>query len=268
MGPTGTGKTYSIATLLQSGLEVFVIITEPNGLDTLLDAVEKKNLDLEKLHWRYVAPAPMDWKALSSMAKTINELSYEDIASLKSGIDKKSNQQFIELLKTLADFKDERTGESFGDVTTWGDDRALVIDSLSGINMMAMNLTIGQKPAAHQGEWGVMMRLIEELINQVVSKVNCFFVLTAHVDREPNEVSGGTQITVGTLGRKLAPKLPRFFSEVVKTRRGKTGEEFKWSTFEQGADLKNRALPIGDSLEPSFQPLVTAHRRRKASAAK
>ena len=40
----------------------------------------------------------------------------------------------------MNDFTCDRCGESFGDVSTWNTDRAIVVDSLSGLNIMAMDL--------------------------------------------------------------------------------------------------------------------------------
>jgi len=57
-----------------------------------------------------------------------------------------------------------------------------------------------------------------------------------------------------TLGRKLAPKLPRFFSDVVYA--DKTGSKFTWSTMALGADLKARNLPTADGLAPDFGPII------------
>ena len=53
-GTTGTGKTHSIRTLVESGIETFVLFTEP-GMEVLAD------LPPEKLHWHYVAPAAPDF---------------------------------------------------------------------------------------------------------------------------------------------------------------------------------------------------------------
>ena len=50
-GSPGSGKTTSIVTLLKAGIETFVIITEANGLDSLLDAVERTDAPIDKLHW-------------------------------------------------------------------------------------------------------------------------------------------------------------------------------------------------------------------------
>jgi hypothetical protein len=264
MGPSGTGKTYSVPTLLAAGLEVFVLITEPNGLDTLLDSCRVRKLDTARLHWHYVEPASPGWTAMTQMAQTVSSMGYDDITKIKSGVGKGETRQFIEVLKSLANFIDDKDGQSYGDVTAFPADRALVVDSLSGLNLMAMDLTIGMKPAAHQGEWGVAMNLEEKLILQLTSQLKCYFVLIAHVDKELNEITGAQQIMAAALGRKLAPRLQRFFSEVVLTKRGKDGAAFQWSTSDTLADLKNRALPISDSLPPSFEVVVKAHQSRLA----
>jgi len=68
-GDAGAGKTWSLATLIEAGLEVFVLTTEPNGMDSLLDAVATKKLPLSKLHWHAVSPASPGWDGLIEVAK-------------------------------------------------------------------------------------------------------------------------------------------------------------------------------------------------------
>jgi hypothetical protein len=206
---------------------------------------------------------------MEDMVKTIGSYGYEDIQKIKSGVGKTETRiPAMKLLKTLGDFHCERTNTSYGDTSTWGDDRALIFDSLSGLNLLSMSLTIGYKPAAHQGEWGVAMNFVEQLILKMSSDRNCFFTMTSHIEREMNEITGVTQVMAATLGRKLAPKIPRFFSEVVLAKRaiadGKAS--FTWSTLDPSTELKNRALPISSSLVPSYVPIVTAFRNRKSLA--
>lgn len=265
IGPSGTGKTYSLSTILEAGLELFVVITEPNGLDTLLDAVNKKGLDVNKLHWRYIEPATPGWDALGGMAKQINMMGYDDLSKLKSGINKRECTQMMQLLEALHSFECDHCGQNFGDVSHFDTSRALAIDSLSGLNVMAMDLTIGMKPTAHQGEWGVAMNLEEKLILQLTSSLKCMFVLTGHVDKEPDLISGAQIVTASALGRKLAPKLGRFFSEVVMTKRGKDSKSFVWSTADVGADLKVRGLEFSDQLSPSFGAVWKFHEERMKS---
>jgi hypothetical protein len=266
MGPPGCGKTTVLATLAKAGLEVFVIVTEPNGVESLIDAWDRMGLPIDKLHWATVSPSPAGWKAMEEMGRMINSMSYKDLSETKQGIAKSEMKQFPKLLSLFQNFVDERTGESFGDVTTWDSTRALAVDSLSGLNLIVMQHTVGYKPSPHQGEWGIAMNSLEMLLLKLTADVKCFFILTAHIDKEPNELTGGTTIYASALGRKLAPKIPRFFSEVILARR--SAEGFTWSTASNDADLKNRALPVSSKLVPDFTPIVDAYKRRVATSMK
>lgn len=263
MGAPGTGKTTSLATLVAAGLETFAVLTDPGGDESLLDAMDRLGLDRGKLHYAYLAPAAPKWADLTDMARKINTMSYEDISKLKSGVAKTGYTQFLQLLSLLANFKCDCCGKEWGAVDAWGAERALALDSFSGINTMIWNMTVGAKPAAHQGEWGVAMNASERFLDKLTADLKCFLVLTAHVDREVDEVMGGTKIMVSALGRKLAPKIPRNFSDVVQPYR--EGDKFWWTTVATGTDLKARNLPLRDKLEPSFVQIVEAWRKRNKS---
>ena len=265
-GEPGAGKTTSLATLGHAGLELFVVITEPGGEASLIDGCERYKVSLDRVHWHYIPPATTPWSSLTAMAKKINTQTYEDLAGLKSGIEKMKFQQFIELLSVLSNFKCDRTGEEYGAVDTWGPERALAIDSLTGISIMAWNLTVGLKPTAHMGEWGTAMNAIERLLEKLCSDLDCFFALTGHLDREVDEITQGTKLMVGTLGRKLAPKIPRLFDEsiLVRVKDGK----FLWTTSSNQAVVKSRSLELKAELPPTFAPIVKKyHERREAAEA-
>jgi hypothetical protein len=259
LGPPGSGKTFSISTLLEAGLEVFAIITEPNGLETLLDVVAAKKLDITKLHTASVAPTRPGIKMLQGLAGSIAVGTFESLSKMSPGAGRR-DAQMHKFLKLLEDFIDERTGESFGSPFDFGPDRAVVVDSLSGLNLMAWDLVVGEKPTAHQGEWGVAMNFLEKLLLTLTGDFKCPFVITGHVEREQDEITGGTKNMTSTLGRKLAPKIPRYFSEVIMCRRDGAG--YYWSTVEHNTDLKTRNLPLGDKIPPTFKPLIEAYRRR------
>jgi len=263
MGPAGSGKTTSLATLAKAGLEVFVIITEPTGVDSLLDAWDREKLNIDLLHYCVVAPASPGWQGLKDLGARINAMSYSDLANLKSGIGKEQMKQYPKLLANLENFHDDRTGKIYGDVTSWNSDRALVLDSLSGLSLIIMQHTVGFKPSPHQGEWGIAMSATEQLLLKLSSGCQCFFALIAHIEREPDEITGMTKVAVSTLGRKLAPRIPRYFSEVIRARKDAAGK-FLWSTIDAEADLKNRALPSSNNLPADFGPIVAAYKRRVA----
>lgn len=259
LGAPGSGKTYSISTLLEAGLEVFAIITEPNGLETLLDVIRAKGLDSSKLHVRSIAPSRPGVKVLQGLASTISRGNFETLSKM-SPSPGRQDAQMHQFLKALEDFVDDRTGESFGSPFNFGPGRAVVVDSLSGLNLMAWDLVVGEKPTAHQGEWGVAMNFLEKLLNTLCGDFHCPFIITGHIEREQDEITGGTKNMTSTLGRKLAPKIPRFFSEVIYCRR--ENASYYWSTVEHNTDLKTRNLPLGDKIPPSFKPLIEAYLHR------
>jgi AAA domain len=256
VGDSGTGKTYAFRSLPSLGITPFILATEPNIEDVLGD------IPCPKLHWHYIAPANPDWETLIDSAKKINTLPFKALADM-GDINKQKYNQFIQLLEALHDFKCDRCGEAFGDVSKWGPDRALGLDSLTGLNQMAMNLVVGSKPVKSMADWQIAMDNLERIVNKLTTDTKAWFILTAHLERETDEVTGGIQLMASTLGKKLAPKLPRFFSDVVQTVRA--GTAFKWSTATMNVALKARNLPIGDQLEPNFK-LLHANWKAKESA--
>lgn len=256
IGGTGTGKTHCIRTLVDAGLEVFCLFTEP-GMEVLADVPP------EKLHWNYIAPAAPAWADMIDSAKKINTMSLKVLSGLED-VNKRKYQQFFEMLEILSDFPCQRTGKRYGPVDNFGANRALVIDSLSGVNVMAMNLVVGSKPVKSIADWGMAMDNLERLITKLTVDVPCPVVVIAHSERETDEVTGGTTVMASTLGRKLAPKIPRFFSDVINVKR--EGAEFTWSTMTFGMDLKARNVPYGDKIPPTFKPIIAAWQKRNAEA--
>lgn len=255
-GTTGTGKTHSIRTLVEAGLEVFVLFTEP-GMEVLAD------LPADKLHWKYIAPAAPAFADMIASATKINTMSFEALTKLPD-INKRNYTEFIDVLTSLSNFTCDRTGEAFGSVDSWGPERVLVVDSLTGLSIMAMNLVAGSKPVKSMADWGVAIDNLERLITKLCVDTKCHFVLLAHLEREVDEVTGGTSLMASTLGRKLAPKLPRFFSDVVQAKRNV--DKFVWSTAASNVDLKARNLPISDTISPDFGLILTSWRKHQPKA--
>lgn len=252
IGGTGSGKTYSLRTLLDAGITPFILFTEP-GQEVLSD------LPADKCHWAYIAPVQTTLDSIIDRATKVAQLSLESLAKMVDSTRSVDNR-FLKMVQMLNNFKCDRTGESFGPVASWGQDRALVIDSLSGLSLAAMANVIGNKPVASMADWGMAQSQLEQVINWCCMSTQAHFVMIAHAEREVDEVMGGQQIMASTLGRKLAPKLPRFFSDVILAKR--EGTKFSWNTATANADLKARNLPIADGQEASFAPLIRLWKRR------
>lgn len=257
LGASGSGKTYSILTLLESGLEVFGLFTE-NSMETLFkEKRSRTDLDWSKFHYTYISPANPSFAALEDNAYKINTMAFDALSKL-SGLNKKDYGQFLQVVAACANFKDDRTGEEFGSVDSWGPDRVLVLDSLSGLNIMAMDLVVGGKPTKSMADWGVAMDNLHRIIQKLTLSTRCHFVMTAHIEPERDEVTGRITNMPSTLGKKLPPLLPRFFSEVVLAE--KQGDRFTWSTASANVATKNRWLPLAEDIPPSFVPLITSWR--------
>jgi hypothetical protein len=264
LGDPGSGKTDSLPTVIPAGLELFVIITEPGGVESLLDSCDRRKIPIDKLHWKVISPTAPGLKALHDIGVIVKALSYKDLAEVKQGVGKSEMKGWEEILANMANFHCDRTNRNYGDVTDWSDDRALAFDSMSGLNLICMHHVVGHKTTPHQGEWGTAMGMEEQLVLKFTSDCRCLFILTGHIDREFDTVLGATRLAPAALGSKLGPRIPRFFSEVVRARR--EGTSFFWSTADIDIALKNRALPISSKIVPDFAPIIEVYRRRKIQA--
>lgn len=265
IGPYGSGKTHSLITLLEAGIEVFDVILEPNALDTILDQIRKhpKSAELmNKFHWTTVSVSSANWDQMRDTMKKIGAMHYDDLAKTFKDT-KKTSAYITDLLDAVNNFHCERTGDYFGDVATWDDNRALVLDGLSGINRIARLTAVGGKPTPAMGEWGVMMNIEDAFLYKLCSECWCYFVLIAHVNKFVDEISGTTSVQMRAVTNSLGQDIGKNFSEVVLAKRMK--DKFFWSTSENITDVKNRALPISDSLAPDFGQIVKVHEERKRS---
>lgn len=246
LGESGSGKTRSLITLIPVGITPFIVFTEPERA-VLADT------PCPRLHWMYVRPGISSWADLGSMLKTVNSLSNDALQKMP-GVDKHKHNQILDLVAALGNFKCSRCGESFGDVSTWHNDHAIVLDSLSGVNDLALSNTVGGKTVLTQPDWGVAMRSEETLIKMLCNIPEAMFILIAHMAMERDELSGRILKMPSALGRKVAPELPKNFSDVIAVIR--EGTEFRWSTAAPDTISAARNIGLSDKLPPDFGPLI------------
>jgi hypothetical protein len=253
MGPAGTGKTHSIGTLVDSGVEVFYLALEP-GLESLLGYYTDKGKPIpDNLHWHKLAAPKASFTDMIDNAKRINTMALDSLAKMADP--KRSNHnQFITFLEAMNSFPDDRTGDNFGCAQDWPPSRALVIDGMAGLCRAAMSLVVGGKPVRNQSDWGLAMDQVEKILQQITDSCQCMVVLIGHVERETDAVLGGVKISLSALGNKLSPKLTPMFSDVILTVR--EGSKFSWSTGSAMADTKTRNLPIAEGLAPDFGQII------------
>jgi len=250
MGPSGTGKTHSIGTLVDLGIEVFYLALK-SGMESLLGYWTDRGLEVpSNLHWHKLSAPTATFSDMIQNAKNINMLNLDALAKMTDP-NKSKHNQFIALLEALNNFPDDRTGEKYGPVNTWDQSRVLVADGATGISQCAMALVVGGKAVRNQSDWGIAQDQVEKLVRMLCDNCACHFVLLAHVERETDAVLGGVKLMISTLGKALAPKFPAMFSDVILTER--SGDKWTWNTASAMADVKTRNLPIKSDNSPDFK---------------
>lgn len=260
LGESGTGKTDSLGELASHVRKLFVIVTEPNGLEVLLDSFIRRKVPIDKLHFHVISPSRSNFEDMQKLAVTVSQSTHESLTKQHPG--NRQGAKFIDVMGIFHNFTCQRTGEVFGNLSTLGSDCAVAVDSLSGLSAMAWDVTMGTKLTAHPGEWGIAMKLIDKGLLSWTSNLKCFFVMTGHVEREVDEVTQSSKLMASTLGKKLAPNIPKFFSEVVRSYTD--ANQFHWSTSDPSMALKHRALPFGSKLPVSYKPIVEKYQQRLA----
>lgn len=255
MGPAGTGKTYDIGSLVDADpkLQVHVLFLEA-GSESLLGYWKDKGKEIPpNLTWQTLAAPKASFTEMLDSARLVNTMSLEALTKMADPNRSKHNR-FITLLEGLNSPKDERTGKDLPPVNEWGTDRVIVIDGMTGIGLAAMSLVIGGKPVRSQSDWGIAQDQVEKLLRMLTDGCRCHFVLLAHVERETDQVLGGTKLFVATLGKALTPKLAPMFSDVILTVR--EGTKWTWDTSNPMADVKGRNMPFAAGQTPDFKPLL------------
>jgi hypothetical protein len=263
-GPAGTGKTYALGTLADwaeaNGKEMFVLFTE-NGLESLLGYWTDRGLPVPKsLHWHSTITKPIALKSLMTAADNVGKLSYESITKMQDGNRGGANNAFHGILAACSDFPDDRTGQRFGSVDSWGVERVFAIDTLSELSNAAMKMVIGAKPTASMPDYGVAQNNLMNFLRLCTQGIACTFAITAHVSRETDEITGGVKLMTKSIGRALASEIPQLFSDVIYTVR--EGSNFYWDTAAANVDVKSRSLPIKAKQPPNFGAIMEKWKSR------
>jgi hypothetical protein len=268
-GEMGTGKTHSLQTLLApgTGIEKVIMMTNEAGFEDVVGHIPASKLD-----WIYVPVAEGSFDGLIQMAKIINTQKPDAIQAM-GGINRHMYPQFDQILGYCNNFVGQRTGQNYGPVFKFPNNWCLWYESISALTEIAKNCAIGDKPFMEMRDYQMVQTMIKKFLNHLVFSTKCLFVATAHLERETNETTGMSELMVSTVGRKLAPMIPRFFSDVIITDRidplgqqGTVRPDFTWATVKSGVRSKTRNLPWSTKLQPDFGPLLDNFRKRQAQA--
>lgn len=266
-GPAGTGKTHALGTLVDwaqaNGKQVYTLFTE-NGLETLLGYWSDRDLPVpDCLHYHSTLTKPISLVQLMKAADDAGKLSYEMLTKMSDPARGGANNAFHMILTACSNFPDDRTGKKFGSVDSWKSGDIFIIDSLSELAMAAFKMIVGAKPTASPSDYGVAQNNLMNFLRLLTQGCACTVVITAHVSRETDEITGGVKLMTKAIGKALANEIPQLFSDVIYTVR--EGTNFYWDTAAANVDVKSRNLPIAGKQRPDFALIMNKWTKRGAA---
>lgn len=208
LGNSGTGKTGSLGSLAAAGYRLFICDFD-NGLDILLDEKVVPVEARKNIYFRSLQDRPV---------KVGDKLIPRATA-------------WQEFMKVLGDWKEagpEGGGNapgpakstSLGNFTTWGPKDVLILDSLTFATQRAFDDALqlagrlGQR--AQIQDYGAALESIEAMLEMLYGDIcKCNVIMTAHLQMAGDELSGARKALPNVLGQKLAPKVPRFFNNMI-----------------------------------------------------
>lgn len=256
-GEAGTGKTYSLGTLVdwcaEHGKQAFYLDIE-NSLETLLGYWTDRGLKVpDCLHWHQVITAPVSLAQMVKGAKDTGDLSLELIAKSLDAA-RGQNNPFWKILTACSNFVDDRTGELFGPVDKFGTDKVFMLDSFTELSNAAAKMVIGSKPTMSLPDYGLAQNHLMNFLRLCTHGIPCTFVMTSHPVRDKDEISGAVRTTIKTVGTAIQPEIPPLFSDVIYAVR--EGDKFYWDTAAYGVVTKTRSLGYRSKIEPNFAQIM------------
>lgn len=260
LGEGGTGKTHSLGTLADwcqaHGKEMFVLFTE-NSLETLLGYWADRKQEVPAcLHWHQALTRGVSLGQLTKSAEDVGRFTYELLTKMQDNNRGGENNSFWKILSACSDFKDDRTGKTFGPVDKFGIDKVFALDSFTELGNAAGKMVIGSKPTMAPPEYGVAQNNVMNFLRLLTQGIPCTFAMTAHPTRDKDEISGAVKTTISTggIGTAIIPQIPPLFSDVIWTVR--EGADFYWDTSAYGVTTKTRSLGYKSKIKPDFGQIM------------
>lgn len=208
LGESGAGKTGLLGTLPPAGYRLFIADFD-NGLDILRDP-------------KVLAPEFHD--------KVFFKTFYDKSAIAAGRMTPQANG-FSDFTKAMGDWTED--GKSLGGIYTWTENDVFVIDSLTFLGNMIMNYVLqlagraGQKPQLQ--DFGAAVDTQESVIETLYNPaVRCNVIVTSHIQRQEDASMGGIQKGFpSAIGKKLPPKIGRYFNSVIQIRKSGMGANVK-----------------------------------------
>lgn len=254
-GDSGSGKSTSIKTLCACPeiKHVRVLATESQTLTRL------REVPVDRLDWKLIAPMQGSGAALLKRVKTLTKMQWNS-AKDSADPDKGDHDQLVEVLNALHnDFVGDRTGKSYGPITEWEPDTALVLDTLTGLGQFCLAAVCGIAVVRTQPQWYAAMELEKSTLSSIVNDTNAWVIVLGHDDAY--KTGTGILHDITALGQKNAPLVKRMFGEIIYayklTETGKV--KYLWTNTRADTQTKPGILPAGDAHPQDFKLIVTPY---------
>ena len=260
LGHTGAGKTGSTMSLVAAGYKVRHLSWD--GLPEIMaDFIHNP-----KSIYRTARPGLWDAQTVESLSSRFHFETVTEGRNLIGGkaIPKGDSWQKAQLF--LNNWIDSETKEKFGNISTWGSDTVLVLDSYSRMCEAAMNFQLAMNGRLAKGpqvgtyednDYSAMYRNMFDFLDLLkCDEVKCNIILICHIDfidispdaqgGKPNSATKdlrGFPQTIGS-GRKLGPKIGQYFNHALRAKQTGTFPVIKREIVTNGDDsieLKNIA---------------------------
>lgn len=242
VGPSGTGKTGALASLVKDGYQLRILDMD-NGLDALLGIVKRECPD--KLD-------NIDYISLRDKIKS------DPVKGAKvSGTPK----AYTQAIKYMDKWDDDTTPAE------WGPDTIFVLDSLTLFGRAAFRWAQGMNSGAKDPrQWyGTAQDSILSVLDLLTSaEFNTNVIVISHVDLI-EQADGTMKGFASSIGKALGPKIPAVFNTMIAAESKGSGEKVRRTLQTMPTallDLKNpksfeidRTLPLETGMSTLFKTL-------------
>lgn len=263
-GYGGSGKTYSLGTILKdTDKKVIVITTEPKVKMGIAAFFRDNKLKPEnykgRLHFVTIIPDEVDTKSHIKMLELSARIPSDEVLKAKD-TNRKTLSKYLQSVFENTECVVTDKGENLGSVSSLDSSYVMVIDNLTMLTHFAELHVKGKRPALTQPEIGQVQHWLKSLVimfKELASRKNSIhLVMLAHPTELVDENDKVKKTQVMLIGRALNSWYYSQFVDVIYAY--KKGGKYFWATEKPKVACRTSNLPMKDSLPQNFAPLFKA----------
>jgi hypothetical protein len=242
IGNSGTGKTGSLASLVEEGYNLRILDMD-NGMAALLHHLDPKlhdKVDSQTFRDKFVAD-PVKGLRIAGQPKA-----------------------YTNALKALNKWDDDSIPSE------WGPDTIFVLDSLTAFGRAAFHWAKGMNPTAKDGrQWyGTAQESIKTVLELLTDEeFKAHVIVVSHIQAVTNEEGALLYEQVSSIGKALGGDIPKYFNTMIAAGKRGAGDNVKrtiLTTPTNTLDLKipaelEKTLPLETGMATIFSSLLATN---------